>query len=103
MFHIVWSEPVMGHVRYRRAQEVDDTGMEEARPIEVMGLRNDALDARVYITGVTVRSVQFMDPSGHLLRGGSGFMDTLPIGDLHPVVTWWGPSTWKEVCTQGAS
>ena len=83
-FHIVWSEPVTGQVRYRRAELVEDTGIDAAVPEEPMRLRYDAVDGHLYITGIALRSVQLLDAAGRTSRTVVGTGNAIPVGELAP-------------------
>lgn len=81
-FHIVWSEPVTGQVRYRRAELVDDIGIDVDPPAEPIRLRYDAQDGHLYITGITLRSLQILDAAGRTLRTIVGTGNAIPVGAL---------------------
>jgi hypothetical protein len=49
-FHIVWSKPGTGQVRYRRTALSDDTGIHDVPPMAGMRLRFDREDGRLYFT-----------------------------------------------------
>jgi len=72
VFHIVWSEPSSGRVRYRRAQLMDDSGIAADGPLGMMGVRYDAVAEVVRVTGVQVRSARVMDAAGHELAAANG-------------------------------
>lgn len=71
-FHIVWSEPVTGQVRYRRGQLVDDTGVDRNTAKELMRVKYDASEGVVRVLGVSIREVTVLDTSGRLLATGNG-------------------------------
>lgn len=83
-FHIVWSEPSTGQVRYRRAWLVDDTGIHVEPMAEPMRLRYDPVDSHLYITGIALRSVQVVDGLGRTVHTSTGSVNTIPVEEMVP-------------------
>jgi hypothetical protein len=83
-FHIVWSEPGTGQVRYRRAELSDDTGFHHELPVAGMRLRYDREEGRLYIIGITPRAVEVFDAAGRRLVAANTVIGSLPVDGLAP-------------------
>lgn len=84
IFHMVWSEPVTGQVRYRRAELEDDTGIGALPPTEEMRLRYDAAYGQLTISGITLRSVQVLDAAGRAVHTPASTGNALRIEGIAP-------------------
>ncbi len=83
-FHIVWSEPNEGQVRYRKAVLVDDTGISLPEPTERMQLRYDAVEEQLYITGIRPSAVELFDMAGRRLVTAKAVLGTLRLDGMAP-------------------
>lgn len=83
VFHIVWSEPSSGQVRYRRAELTDGTPFGEMQ-IPTMRVRFDPFDNAVVVTGIRPQRLRLWDMFGRMLLSSVGGSSRVMIGDFAP-------------------
>ncbi len=83
-FHIVWSEPATGQIRYRRAHLLEGTGVPVPSPASAMRIHYDGLMDRVLISGLVPRTCQLFDASGRILFSASGPTQEIPVQGVVP-------------------
>lgn len=83
VFHIVWSEPSNGQVRYRRAELSDGTAMGEM-PVTTMRVHFDPLELAIVVIGIQPELIRLWDTSGRMLLSSADGSLRVTIGDFAP-------------------
>lgn len=83
VFHIVWSEPSSGQVRYRRAELPAGTNVADV-PTTTMRIRYDPLGRGLVVSGIRPERIRLWDMSGRMLFSASGGSSLVAMGDFAP-------------------
>lgn len=78
-FHIVWSEPGTGHVRYRRAELTANTAINMPGTEAALHAWYDPNEDRLNITGTRIAALRLLDSSGRTLFSRAGQTNTISM------------------------